>query len=136
MNDNIYDSVKGVDVESDKKFNNAPVEQPTELEREYSIPTEIQDNINFSLLKWKEAKTYAKTAPHEYVVLEYIKDDKTKEAYTELWQAIQDKAVEEFFYEHPFKYYYRGDGYKYWTYGDTAESSDLINRAKADVYYK
>ena len=57
MNDNIYDSVKGVDVESDEKFNNAPVEQATELEREYSIPTEIQDDIDFNQFTFKVAKT-------------------------------------------------------------------------------
>lgn len=73
---------------------------------------------------WTFAKTYAKTAPHEY----FLKTQNEK-LFLELRKRITKLGKNEKFYKSTFRYYYHGD-YKYWAY------DELINRDNKDSEYK
>lgn len=74
--------------------------------------------------KWIFAKTYAKTAPHEY----FLKIQ-NEELFLELKRRIEKLGIDEKFYKTTFRYYYHGE-YKYWCY------DDLVNRDKKNKTYK
>ena len=63
-------------------------------------------------MHWNEAKTYAKTAPHEYIMR---KDE--PELFEYIGRMIKKHGIYENFTLHGkvnrYKYYYRGN-YKYW----------------------
>ena len=73
--------------------------------------------------KWKFAKTYAETAPHEYIVDEWNID-----LFKEICHLIDTDGYEEIFYDKSFRYYNIGE-YKYWHY-DT-----ILNRCKIENRY-
>lgn len=83
-------------------------------------------------LKWKFATTYAKTAPHEYIVKKWLsEDDQLK--FERLVQAINKYSVVGYFYEHKNNYLILDDHY-YWYmpfYPDNM-AVDLINRTTTD----
>ncbi len=61
---------------------------------------------------WREAVTYAKTWPHEYVV---VKRDEQRELLAAFCERIgRGEGVEGQFFGHGRKYLFLGD-YKYWT---------------------
>lgn len=74
--------------------------------------------------KWIFAKTYAKTAPHEYFLKVQNED-----LFLELKRRISELGIDEKFYESTFRYYYHGD-FKYWAY------DELVNRDRKDSKYK
>ena len=76
---------------------------------------------------WKFAKTYAKTAPHEYLVLDRIPKEDHAEFMWFVGQIWQFGRKERFW--RTFVTYLRIDGKKYWTMDKTIEDTDLINRA-------
>lgn len=82
--------------------------------------------------KWKYATTYAKTAPHEYLVKKWLSEDEQKQ-FERLVQAINKDYVIGYFYGHENKYLILGD-YYYWYMpcypGNMAV--DLINRTTTD----
>lgn len=82
--------------------------------------------------KWKFATTYAKTAPHEYLVKRWLSDDDQKQ-FERLVQAINKDYVIGYFYGHENKYLILDD-YYYWYMpcypGNMAV--DLINRTTTD----
>ncbi|MDR2170573.1 MAG: hypothetical protein LBP59_10560 [Planctomycetaceae bacterium] len=75
--------------------------------------------------KWRFARTYAKTAPHEYAV---VKEDAEESQYkTDLFRAAKWTLLNgyiELYYTAPFVYCRAGD-HRYWTY----YSLNLINRS-------
>lgn len=81
---------------------------------------------------WTFAKTYAKTAPHEYIALNKVglehKPDFIKAA-----QFIQENGFEAYYYKSKRFYYIMGD-YYYWTMDENVEDTDLINRARLADY--
>ncbi len=82
--------------------------------------------------KWKYASTYAKTAPHEYLVKRWLSDDE-KSGFERLVQTINEKYVVGYFYGHKNRYLILGD--KYYWYMDCYPDNmavDLINRAEID----
>ena len=82
--------------------------------------------------KWKFATTYAKTAPHEYLVKKWLSTDERKQ-FERLVQAINKDFVIGYFYGHKNKYLILGDHY-YWymdCYPDNM-AVDLINRTTTD----
>ena len=82
--------------------------------------------------KWKFASTYAKTAPHEYLVKRWLSEEDQRE-FERLVQAINKHSVVGYFYEHKNKYLILGDHY-YWYmpgYPDNM-AVDLINRTTTD----
>lgn len=81
--------------------------------------------------KWKFASTYAKTAPHEYLVKKWLNED-DRLRFERLVQAINEHAVTGYFYGHTNNYLILGDQY-YWymNYPDNL-AVDLINRTTTD----
>ena len=81
---------------------------------------------------WKFATTYAKTAPHEYLVKKWLSVEDRK-LFERLVQAINKDYVIGYFYGHENKYLILGD-YYYWympVYPDNM-AVDLINRTTTD----
>ena len=81
---------------------------------------------------WKFASTYAKTAPHEYLVKKWLSED-DRLLFERFVQTINKNAVVGYFYEHKNKYLILGDQY-YWympVYPDNM-AVDLINRTTTD----
>jgi len=72
--------------------------------------------------KWKFAKTYAETAPHEYIVDEWNID-----LFKEICHLIDTDGYEEMFYDKPFRYYNIGK-YKYWHYDTILNRCPIENR--------
>ena len=82
--------------------------------------------------KWKFATTYAKTAPHEYLVKKWLPEEDRKQ-FERLVQAINRDYVIGYFYGHENKYLILGE-YYYWympCYPDNM-AVDLINRTTTD----
>ncbi len=77
--------------------------------------------------KWKYATTYAKTAPHEYLVKSWLSED-DKLRYERFVKTIKAKAVVGFFYEHKNNYLILGDYYYWFMYTPDNMAVDLINR--------
>lgn len=78
-------------------------------------------------VKWQNAKSYEKTAPHEYTIRWWRKD--LEQDFIDFVLFIRANGVKERFYSKTFIYYYLGD-YKYWTMGDPLETTWVLNRAK------
>ena len=82
--------------------------------------------------RWTFAKTYAKTAPHEYLVKRRLSAD-DRLLFERLVQTINKEAVIGYFHEHKNNYLILGDHY-YWympCYPDNM-AVDLINRTTTD----
>jgi len=78
--------------------------------------------------QWIFAKTYATTAPHEYLVKDKLSRPDQK-LFEEITQFIRDYGYEQRFYKKVFVYF-EFEGKKYWTYGDPVEETIILNRAK------
>jgi hypothetical protein len=80
---------------------------------------------------WIFAKTYAKSTPHEYCLLDKTPDE---EEYNRFVAHLKKNLVKEPFYRTFFYYFHFGD-YKYWTMEKIGEQPILINRAlKVNIY--
>ena len=81
--------------------------------------------------KWKFATTYAKTAPHEYLVKKKLSDE-DRLLFERFVQTINKHSVVGYFYGHKNDYLILGD-YYYW-YMDYPENMavNLINRTTTD----
>ena len=81
--------------------------------------------------QWKFATTYAKTAPHEYLVKKWL-SEKDRHLFERLVQTINTESVVGYFYGHKNNYLILGDHY-YW-YMDYPDNMavDLINRTTTD----
>ena len=67
--------------------------------------------------------------PHWYVV----RSPANEADYVALFHAIREKGVDERFGSRRYRYWYPGDGFKYWTMTTDVRRSHIINRAKVDV---
>ncbi len=78
--------------------------------------------------KWKFASTYAKTAPHEYLVKKRLSEE-DRLLFERLVQTINKESVIGYFYGHQNNYLILGD-YYYWYMPCNPENVavDLINR--------
>ena len=77
--------------------------------------------------KWKFATTYAKTAPHEYLVKAWLAEE-DQLLYERFVQTMKHNSVTGYFYGHPNQYLILGDKY-YWFMGQHDNMAvDLINR--------
>ena len=81
--------------------------------------------------EWIFAKTYAKTAPHEYALSKNNGEDKDLERLAEI---IEKYGETEYFYGYKGKYFYI-DNLKYW--GSKPEHKGVwnLNRGKGDLFY-
>ncbi len=103
------------------------------LSEDSAIPFAFEEAIAFTEShKWKYASTYAKTAPHEYLIKKWLTVEDRKQ-FERLVQAINKDFVIGYFYGHENKYLILGDHY-YWympCYPDNM-AVDLINRTTID----
>lgn len=83
-------------------------------------------------LEWKFATTYAKTAPHEYIVKRWLSGE-DRQLFERLVQTINMESVIGYFYDHKNNYLILGDKY-YWymPYYPDNMAVDLINRTTTD----
>jgi hypothetical protein len=61
-----------------------------------------------------------------------VRTPENQVAYVELFNAVQQHGVLEKFGRRSFRYWYAGDGFKYWTMTTDVDKSEIINRAKVD----
>ncbi len=98
-----------------------------------AIPFSIKEARKFAEShKWKFASTYAKTAPHEYLVKKWLAEE-DRQLFERLVQTINSESVVGYFYGHKNNYLILGDHY-YWympCYPDNM-AVDLINRTTTD----
>ena len=87
-----------------------------------TIPEDLLTFINSQT--WTFAKTYAKTWPHEYIVMEKV----DKELFLKLAEFIDENGYDEYFYEKKQRYF-DFDGYSYW------HMDNIINRCVVDDTY-
>ena len=80
---------------------------------------------DLSRLEFRFAKTMPET-PHWYVV----RSTANEADYVALFHVIQEKGVPEKFGARRYRYWYPGDGWKYWTMTTDVQHSHVINRAK------
>ena len=82
--------------------------------------------------KWKFAKTYANTAPHEYLIKKWLPEEE-RVLFERLVQTINNNSVIGYFYGHKNNYLILGD-YYYWYMPCYPENMavDLINRTTTD----
>ena len=92
---------------------------------------------------WIFAKTYAKRAPHEYIVRDNIKG--TDEEFMNMVNYIQENGQTMWFWNYPNKYIYV-DGHYYWVMTDNMQRNGddvvldyldptiVINRSNAKEY--
>ena len=98
-----------------------------------AVPFSIEEAQSFAEAhKWKYATTYAKTAPHEYLVKKWLSQE-ARLLFERLVQTINTQFVVGYFYGHKNKYLILGDHY-YWYMPVYPENMavDLINRTTTD----
>ena len=86
---------------------------------------------DLSRLEFRFAKTMPET-PHWYVV----RNAANEADYVELFQRHSEKGVDEKFGTARYRYWYPGDGFKYWTMTTQVSRSQIINRAKFGAFYE
>ena len=81
---------------------------------------------------WTFAKTYAKKAPHEYIVRhKHVGDD---EEFMAMVDYILNNGIFMYFWNHPNKYVFI-DGRQYWVIRDSEDDpTTIINRCNLDEY--
>lgn len=89
------------------------------------IKTEQEFIEKVSKFPFRFAKTYAKSAPHEYFICDYS-DPIVKEV-QELMRFVEDNGKPEMFYSKEYIVYYCPDGHKYWNV-EKPEETNIINR--------
>lgn len=77
---------------------------------------------------WIFAKTYAKTAPHEYVVKTKLPTEEMKKEFEWMVMLIRERGYEAEFWGKVHTYL-DIDGKKYWTMGEPVEETIILNRA-------
>ena len=81
--------------------------------------------------RWQFAKTYAKTAPHEYTIRDWKPEKVSQGHFDRFIDLIRQYGVIEKFWGKSNTYLYVGD-HKYWTMGAPVNETIVINRADAN----
>jgi hypothetical protein len=97
-----------------------------------SVYTEKELGEFVNRFKWTFAKTYAKKAPHEYIVLNKVGIEHKAE-FVDVAKFIREAGFRANYYSRQGYYFILGDSY-YWTMDENLEETDLINRAKLSEY--
>ena len=79
--------------------------------------------------EWTFAKTYAKSAPHEYI----IKSTDNENGFERFAQFIRDYGFIAYYFKRTGKYFIYGD-YYYWTMGNPIPETTVLNRAQLADY--
>ena len=94
------------------------------------IPNNIEAFLNKQT--WTFAKTYAKRAPHEYIVRDNIIG--TDEEFMSVVNYILDNGITMYFWNHPNKYIFLDDR-QYWVCRDSEDDpTTIINRCNLSEY--
>ena len=91
---------------------------------------EIKDFID--RYPWTYAKTYVRTAPHEYYVKEKLDETGQKE-FVRFITFVREVGFPCKFGGHTH-IYYEFEGRYYWTMGDPIEETNILNRCLAKYY--
>jgi hypothetical protein len=101
-------------------------------------PEDVEFMRNYiASVRWKFAKSYAKTAPHEYTVRNWDDGEWTEEQDRDFVRAVEIIRK----YGYPERYwskihwYFAIDGLKYWTMGYPLDITKIINRADVNQTY-
>ncbi len=92
------------------------------------------DNIKefFDKQDWIFAKTYAKKAPHEYVVRDNITGNDKE--FMDVVNYIQENGITIYFCNHPNKYIFLDDR-QYWIMRDSEDDpTTVLNRCNLEEY--
>lgn len=84
--------------------------------------------------KWRFAKTYAAFAPHEYLVLNWLRAPRDRKDFYEFSKDIFEHGTTCFYNGRYERKYLEVDGYWYWSMDATPEETDLINRCLVEDY--
>ncbi len=117
--------------EADAKVKLHAIEDERESENAAEPFTLEEAQLFVERHKCKFATTYAKTAPHEYLVKKWL-DEEEQLQFERFVQTINEHSVLGYFHGHPNNYLILGDHY-YW-YMDYPDNMavDLINRTTID----
>lgn len=74
---------------------------------------------------WVFAKTYAKTAPHEYAIRK--NNPNLEKEFICFVRFIRENGYEEKFWSQTYTYYDIGE-HKYWTMGNPIDETTILNR--------
>ena len=86
-------------------------------------------------LSWTFAKTYT-NAPHHYTTITDISTNEHRKKWLKVVRFIWENSKKEHWKCGKYYFYYKANGYKYWVMDKTAETTDLINRAKDEYNNK
>ena len=121
----IYDSEE----EASKKL--AEIEAEKERE-DAALPFSLEEAQKYAESHyWKFATTYAKTAPHEYMIKKWLVDE-DKLLYERFVATIKKDSVVGYFYSHKNNYLILGDHYYWYMPLPDNMAVDLINRTTTD----
>lgn len=81
---------------------------------------------------WKTAKSYSKTAPHQYTIREW--EPERDHEFVRFAEIIRKYGYPERFYRKIHWYFQVGE-YKYWTMGFPLDETIVINRAGVNETY-
>jgi hypothetical protein len=81
---------------------------------------------------WREAVTYRKTAPHEYVVRKWETDEQGGLDFDRFITLIRRLGFADYYYK-VRHIYWALDDFKYWTMGWPVDETIIINRARVDA---
>ena len=112
------------------------------MREEKAVPFSLEDAKKYAESHyWKFASTYAKTAPHEYLVKKWLVDE-DKLLYERFVATMRENSVVGYFYGHKNDYLILGDHYYWYMPMPENMAVDLINRTTTDylecrdgVYY-
>lgn len=97
-----------------------------------ALPFSLEDAEKYAESHyWKFATTYAKTAPHEYMIKKWLIDE-DKLLYERFVATIKKDSVIGYFYGHQNNYLILGDHYYWYMPLPDNMAVDLINRTTTD----
>jgi hypothetical protein len=119
------------DTEEEAKARLAAIEAEKERS-DKAIPFSVEDAKKYAESHfWKFASTYAKSAPHEYLVKRWlVKEDQL--LFERFVATMKENSVVGYFYGHKNMYLILGDHYYWHMPGPENLAVDLINRTTTD----
>ena len=117
--------------EADAYVKLAEIENERAREDE-AVPFSLAEAKTFAKShRWKFASTYAKTAPHEYLVKNWLSEDE-KILYRRFVRTMKGNSVVGYFYGHENRYLILGEYYYWFMFTPENMAVDLINRTTTD----
>jgi hypothetical protein len=106
-----------------------PTQEPLWPQPPLPEDASYQDHVNH--VKWKDAKSYENIAPHQYILR-----GGHPESYAVMLEVVKREGIREKFTlrgkSYYYKYYYPGDGYRYWFMWPQGGPTDVLNRCRVE----